>query len=115
MTSAPTTAPTPAPSADGHALNDKAFALLQQGDFAGAVPYLQQAVQKLQGTGPGDPYEAYANYNLGFALLQLGQCDAALPYLQRADQLEPHNRQVRAALKSADHCIKGNDGNNQND
>jgi Flp pilus assembly protein TadD len=101
------------PSGDGHALNDKAYSLMQAGDFAGAVPYLQQAVQKLQGSGPGDPYEGYANYNLGFSLLQLGQCDAALPYLQRADQLEPGNHDVRRALKAAEHC--GSSGNNQND
>jgi serine/threonine-protein kinase len=120
VTTAPTTAPTttapaPAPAADGHALNDRGYALLQQGAYAGAVPYLQQAVQKLQGVGPADPYEAYANYNLGFALLQLGQCDAAVTYLQRADQLEPHNRQVRGALKSTKHCGSGNDGNTQGD
>jgi serine/threonine-protein kinase len=117
VTSAPTTtaapAPSPAPPANGHAQNDKGFALLQQGDFGGAVPYLQQAVQNLQGTGPTDPYEAYANYNLGVALLQLGQCDAAIPYLQRADQLEPRNRQVREALKRVDRC--SSNGNNQND
>jgi hypothetical protein len=105
-TTAPTTAPAPAPPVDGHSLNDKAYALMQQGDFAGALPYLQQAVQALQGTGPGDPYEGYADYNLGFTLLKLGQCDAALPYLQHADQLEPHNRQVRDALKSTKHCGK---------
>jgi hypothetical protein len=111
-TAPPPTAPTttaasaPAPPANGHALNDRAYALMQQGNFADAVPYLQQAVQKLQGTGPGDPYEGYADYNLGFSLLQLGQCDAALPYLQRADQLEPHNRQVRDALKGTKHCGK---------
>jgi TolA-binding protein len=104
-------APPPAPAPDGHTLNDKAYALMQSGDYAGALPYLQQAVQKLQGAGPSDPYEGYANYNLGFTLLQLGQCDAAIPYLQRADQLEPHNKQVRDALKSTKHC--GGNGNGE--
>jgi predicted Ser/Thr protein kinase/tetratricopeptide (TPR) repeat protein len=106
-TAAPTTAPTAtaaAPSADGHSLNDRGFALMQSGDFQGALPLLQQAVQKLQGTGPGDPYEGYANYNLGYTLLQLGECDAAVTALQRADQLEPHNKQVRNALKRTKHC-----------
>jgi Flp pilus assembly protein TadD len=77
---------------------------MQSGDFQGALPLLQQAVQKLQGTGPGDPYEGYANYNLGYTLLQLGECDAAVTPLQRADQLEPHNKQVRNALKRTKHC-----------
>ena len=49
-------------------------------------------------------------HNLGFTLLQLGQCDAAVPYLQRADQLEPHNKQVRDALKRTKHCGGGNQG-----
>jgi serine/threonine-protein kinase len=111
---APTTAPstTPAPSGDGHSLNDSGYALMRQGDFAGALPYLQQAVQRLQGTGPDDPYEGYANYNLGVTLVQLGQCDQGLAYLQRADQLEPHNKQVREAMKQAKHCrSKSNDEN----
>jgi Flp pilus assembly protein TadD len=102
--STPTTVAAPISTPSGHALNDKGYALMQRGDFAGALPYLQQAVQKLQGTGPGDPYEAYANYNLGFTMLQLGQCDAAVAYLQRADQLEPHNQQVQNALQSAGQC-----------
>jgi serine/threonine protein kinase len=107
----PTTAPSTAastaaaaPSGDGHSLNDKGYALMQSGDFQGALPLLQQAVQKLQGTGPGDPYEGYANYNLGYTLLQLGECDAAVAALERADQLEPHNKDVRNALKRTKHC-----------
>ena len=122
----PTTAPvvtapvaTPPPSPDGHTLNDQAYALMQQGNFAAALPLLQQAVQKLQATGPADPYEAYANYNLGFTLLQLGQCAAATSYLQRADQLEPHNPQVHQALKSAGRCDapghRGKHGNKKDD
>ena len=103
-TAPPTTTAAAAPSGDGHSSNDKGYALMQQGDFAGALPYLQRAVQQLQGVGPGDPYEGYANYNLGYTLLQLGRCDEARTYLERADQLEPHNKDVRRALKAADHC-----------
>ncbi len=118
VTSAPTTQPAPAPapaavpSGGGHALNDKGYALMRRGDYAGALPYLQQAVQALQGVGPSDPYEGYANYNLGYSLLQLGQCDQALAALQRADQLEPHNKDVRRAIHAAERC---SGGNNQND
>jgi hypothetical protein len=104
VTTAPTTAAAPPPAADGHTLNDKAYSLIQQGDFAGALPLLQQAVQALQGAGPGDPYEGYANYNLGYTLLRLGQCDEASSYLRRADELEPHNKQVRDAMKRLKHC-----------
>ena len=45
---------------------------MQAGDYAGALPLLQQAVAKLSGVG--FPNEAYANYNLGYTLLQLGSC-----------------------------------------
>jgi hypothetical protein len=102
--------PAPAPSADGHTLNDQGYAKMQAGDFAGALPLLQQAVQKLQGVGPSDPYEGYANYNLGYTLLQLGRCDEALNYLGVADQLEPGNRDVHKALKSAEQCNRKGDG-----
>jgi tetratricopeptide (TPR) repeat protein len=77
---------------------------MQAGDFAGAVPLLQQAVQKLNGAGPRDPYEAFANYNLGYSLLQLGQCAEAIPYLQNADRLEPWRHEPRQALKKAEKC-----------
>jgi eukaryotic-like serine/threonine-protein kinase len=106
-TQQPTTAPSPPPAADGHTLNDQGFAKMQAGDFAGALSLLQQAVPALQGAGPSDPYEGYANYNLGYTLIQLGRCDDAMTYLQNADRLEPHNRDVHKAIKSAEHCAKG--------
>jgi hypothetical protein len=110
VTQQATTAPatTPAPAADGHTLNDQGYAKIQAGDYAGAVPLLQQAVQQLQGVGPGDPYEAYANYNLGYALYQLGRCGDAIPYLQRAQQLEPDRKEPEHLLKRAEKC--GNEG-----
>jgi tetratricopeptide (TPR) repeat protein len=73
----------------GHSLNDRGYSFMQQGNYSSALPYLQQAVQALRGTGPADPYEGYANYNLGYTLYKLGQCSQAVPYLQRAQQLEP--------------------------
>jgi eukaryotic-like serine/threonine-protein kinase len=91
-------------SSDAHALNDAGYAKMRAGDYSGALPLLRQAVQKLSGAGPSDPYEGYANYNLGYTLLQLGQCDEALTYLQNADRLEPHNNQVRDATKRAHQC-----------
>jgi serine/threonine-protein kinase len=99
--------PPPPPAAvtgGGHSLNDQGYSRIQAGDYAGAVPLLQSAVQKLRGLGPGDPYEAYANYNLGYALYRLGRCGEAIPYLQRADRLEPQRREPRQILKRAEHC-----------
>jgi eukaryotic-like serine/threonine-protein kinase len=103
-TAAPPPPPPAAASGGGHALNDEGFSRSRSGDYAGAVPLLQQAVQNLRGLGPGDPYEAYANYNLGYALYRLGRCSEAIPYLQRADQLEPQRREPRQILKRAERC-----------
>jgi serine/threonine protein kinase len=103
-----TTPVTPPPSAaassslTGSALNDAGYAKMQAGDYAGALPLLQQAVAKLSGVGY--PNEAYANYNLGYTLLQLGRCSDAIPYLQRAGKLEPQRHEPKDALKRAKHC-----------
>jgi eukaryotic-like serine/threonine-protein kinase len=103
---APPPPPPPAPlgGLSAHALNDRGYGLIGQGNYAGAVPLLQQAVQKLAGTGPTDPYEGYANYNLGYALFRSGRCSEAVPYFRRAMQLEPDRSEPRAFLNRAQHC-----------
>jgi serine/threonine-protein kinase len=96
---------TPAPSGtDPHSLNDAGFAKMRAGDYAGALPLLQQAVNELKGAGPGDPYEGFANYNLGYTLLQLGQCKQAIPYLEKAMHLEPQRPEPITALARAKAC-----------
>ena len=106
--SAPAPAPPPPPpsaaATDGHTLNDEGFSLMKQGAYASALPLLQQAVQKLAGTGPADPYEGYANYNLGYTLYTLGRCDEAVVYLKRAEKLEPERGEPRDIRKRAQHC-----------
>ncbi len=100
-----TTAAAPAVvSGDPHRLNDQGYFRMQRGDYVGALPLLQQAVQGLQGTGPSDPFEGYANYNLGYTLVALGRCSEGLTYLRRADVLEPGNGDVRRALARAGKC-----------
>jgi eukaryotic-like serine/threonine-protein kinase len=99
----PPAPPTPAAS-DGHTLNDQGFSLIQQGAYGNALPLLQQAVQKLAGTGPADPYEGYANYNLGYTLYRLGRCPEAVVYLKRAEKLEPDRSEPRTVRKQAQHC-----------
>jgi TolA-binding protein len=102
-TTPPATASPPA-AGSGHSLNDAGYTKMQAGDFAGAVPLLEQAVRALSGTGPRDPYEAYANYNLGYSLLKLNRCGEAIPYLQKADSLEAWRHEPRNALKKAEKC-----------
>jgi eukaryotic-like serine/threonine-protein kinase len=100
-TVATTAAPAPA---NPHALNDEGYSAMQRGDYTGAIPLLQQAVEGLRGAGPADPYEAYANYNLGYSLLAAGRCSEAVPYLERAKQLEPRRHEPKDALKRAKKC-----------
>jgi tRNA A-37 threonylcarbamoyl transferase component Bud32 len=104
---APAPPPPPAPvtgGTSGHTLNDQGYSLIRQASYSTAIPLLQQAVQKLAGTGPSDPYEGYANYNLGYALYRAGRCSEAVPYLKRAEQLEPDRSEPRAIRQRAQHC-----------
>jgi serine/threonine protein kinase len=103
-TTTPPATSSPPAAGSGHSLNDAGYKKMQAGDYAGAVPLLEQAVRALSGTGPRDPYEAFANYNLGYSLLKLGRCGEAIPYLQRADSLEPWRHEPRKALKQAEKC-----------
>ena len=99
------TPPAPVPSGSGpHALNDQGYAKMRAGEYRGALPLLQQAVQELKGAGPADPYEAFANYNLGYTLLQLGHCKEAVGYLKTAERLEPQRPEPGQALARAKAC-----------
>jgi serine/threonine-protein kinase len=105
LPAAPPTMPADSsPPTSAHALNDAGFAKMRGGDFAGALPLLQRAVQQLRGAGPTDPYDAYANYNLGYTLLHLHRCGEAIRYLQRAQQLEPQRSEPARDLARADAC-----------
>jgi tetratricopeptide (TPR) repeat protein len=107
VTTVVTTAAAP-PSTDPVAENNQAWNLMQQGQYAAALPLLQNAVQQLQGRN--DLETAYANFNLGYTLLQLGQCDQAVQYLEVAKSLEPDRHEVHDALHQAKHCSGGGDG-----
>jgi eukaryotic-like serine/threonine-protein kinase len=96
--------PPPAGGQSGEALNDAGFAKMQAGDYAGALPLLEQAVQKLQGTG--SLYEAYASYNLAFTRFALGNCDGVVDLLDRSESLQGQRKEIdrlrRDAEKSCD-------------
>jgi tRNA A-37 threonylcarbamoyl transferase component Bud32 len=104
VTTPATSPPPPASSLSGTQLNEAGYQKQQAGDYAGALPLLQQAVAKLAGVGY--PTEAWANYNLGFSLLQLGRCADAIQYLETAKKLEPQRSEPRDALKQAHACAK---------
>ena len=75
---------------------------MKQGDYASALPLLENAVQQLQGRT--DLGTAYANYNLGVTLISLGRCSEAMPYLEASRAIQPSRHEVKDAIKQARHC-----------
>jgi predicted Ser/Thr protein kinase len=94
---APEPPPPPAGSASGAELNDQGFALMRQGDFAGALPLLEEAVQKLAGTG--ELTEAYALYNLAATRAALGNCDGVEDLLERSEAIQGHRKEFKRVRK----------------
>jgi eukaryotic-like serine/threonine-protein kinase len=90
--------------ARGAALNDDAFVRIRQGDYAGAVPILQEAV-KLFPPDSTDIHYAYTLYNLGKSLRQVGRPSEAIPYLEKrlqwSDQTETVQRELDLARQQA--------------
>ena len=94
----PTEPTTPTPSSGGE-LNDAGFAKMQTGDYAGALPLLEQAVSKLQGTG--SLAEAYASFNLAFTRFALGRCDGVLDLLDSSEHLQGKRKEIDRLRKQA--------------
>jgi tRNA A-37 threonylcarbamoyl transferase component Bud32 len=86
--------------ASGAELNDRGFALMQAGDYAGALPLLEEAVAKLSGSG--QIVEAYALYNLAYTRLQLGRCDEVVPMLDRSEQIQGQRTEIDEARARAE-------------
>jgi tetratricopeptide (TPR) repeat protein len=91
-----------AASAEGDpaALNDQGFALMQEGDYEGAIPVLQQAVDAYP-EGSQDLTYAYALFNLGSALRQAGRPDEAIPILEQRLEIPNQTGVVRKELELA--------------
>jgi len=107
-----TTATEPAPStttaADGVALNDQGFALMQDGEYAGALPLPERAVDALSDSG--SLAEAYASYNLAFTRFTLGSCDGVLPLLDRSEAVQGERKEIDALRRDwEDRCGSGED------
>jgi uncharacterized protein with von Willebrand factor type A (vWA) domain len=72
---------------------------MRAGDYAGALPLLEQAVQKLSGTGSTS--EAYADYNLAYTRRALGQCTDVLALLDRSQTVQGHRKEIDHLRKEA--------------
>jgi eukaryotic-like serine/threonine-protein kinase len=102
--SRPPTTTTPVPvSPSGAALNLAGFNKMRAGDYTGALPLLERAVQKLQGTNSLD--EAYADYNLAFTRFHLGNCDGVLELLDRSESIQGQRTPIdRLREQAQDRC-----------
>jgi tetratricopeptide (TPR) repeat protein len=81
-------------------LNDEAFGLMQDGEWAEALALLERAVPALEGTYSDDfRHEAYAEYNFGRTLAALDRCDEARGHLQRSKQLQGNREEIKAAKR----------------
>jgi len=102
-----TTETTPPAPADGVALNNEGFALMQDGDYASALPLLERAGDALSGSGSLG--EAYASYNLAFTRFALVSCDGVLPLLDRSEAVQGERKEIDALRRDwEDRC--GTDG-----
>jgi len=84
----------------GAALNTAGFRKMHAGDYAGALPLLERAVQKLDGTGSLD--EAYASYNLAYTRFQLGNCDGVLELLDRSEAIQGQRSEIDRLRQQAE-------------
>ena len=80
--------------ADGIALGNQGFELMQAGDFAGALPLLRAAVVALAGSGQDE--EAYASYNLAFSRFAAdpSRCDGVLGLLNRSERIQGRREEI---------------------
>jgi hypothetical protein len=82
----------PASGANGSALNDQGFRLLQEGNVEAALPVLESAVAALQGSST--LAEAYASYNLASARFALGNCDGVVELLDRSEEVQGKRKEI---------------------
>ena len=90
----------PGSGQSGAALNDEGFRLLQQGDVNGALPLLESAVSRLQGSSTLT--EAYAAYNLALARFSLGDCDGVAELLERSEEVQGKRKEIDRLRKQVE-------------
>jgi len=89
---------TPA-SPSGTELNAEGYAKMRAGDYRGALPLLERAVQRLNGTGSLG--EAYAEYNLAYTEYALGECADVLSLLDDSQSIQGRRTEIDALRRDA--------------
>jgi serine/threonine protein kinase len=89
-------------AAGGATLNNEGYAKMQARDYTGALPLLEQAVDKLRGSGSLD--EAYADYNLAYTRRALGQCTDVLALLDNSQRIQGHRFEIDRLRREAQHA-----------
>lgn len=89
---------TPAPAAGASALEAQGHALMEAGNYGGAIPVLRQAVAA---ASPGSLTYAYALYDLGRSLRLAGDPRAAVQVLWQRLKIPNQTSTVRAELALA--------------
>jgi eukaryotic-like serine/threonine-protein kinase len=100
--SSPSQSPSPSSGASGSTLNNAGYAKMRAGDYAGALPLLEQAVQKLSGTN--SLTEAYAKYNLAYTRYHLGNCTGVLDLLNSSEAIQGHRSDIDRLRAQAQNC-----------
>ncbi len=86
--------------ARGAELNDEGFRLMGAGDYEGAVPVLQEAVNSFP-PGTDNVTYAYALFNLGKSLRLAGRPEEAIPVLEKRLKIPNQTDAVQAELDQA--------------
>ncbi|MGH3128473.1 MAG: serine/threonine-protein kinase [Gaiellaceae bacterium] len=84
----------------GAELDAEGFERMQAGDYTGALPYFEEAVSLLAGSG--SLAEAYASYNLAFTRFALGQCDGVLELLDRSEEVQGERSEIKRLRRDAE-------------
>jgi eukaryotic-like serine/threonine-protein kinase len=93
----------------GAQLNDQGYAMIQSGDYSGAVPVLRRAVAAFP-RGTTDINYAYALFNLGHALRMSGDPAAAIPILEQRLQIPDQTSVVQQELDAARAAVGSTSG-----
>ncbi len=92
-------------SASAAADNDRAYQLMLNEDFEGALPILEGAYGTLAGSGT--TAEAYTAYNLAFTRFALGSCHDVVALLDRSESIQGERKEISRLRKRAEKSCDG--------